>query len=140
MMKTDFDEWLALLAAGNKGGPDLCPGVIPAAVRGQAWTCAIELPGDYSGATIAGAIRVTPDAPSALATMTVTSGTYSGATNTTTFTASLAAGTGSNSTGALPADTDGNGYVALPAALTITPSGGSPELLMGWAFIVQGKV
>jgi len=139
-MKTDFDEWLAMLAAGNKGGPDLCPSIIPAAVRGNAWTCPIELPGDYSTATIAGAVRSAPDASSVLVTMTVSSGTYSSATNTTTFTASLASGTGSNSTGALPTDTDGNGYVALPAAFTITPSGGSAELLMGWAFIVQGKV
>jgi hypothetical protein len=139
-MKTDFDEWLAILAAGKKGGPDLCPGIIPAAVRGDPWTCPLELPGDFSGATITGAVRSTPDAASVLANMTVSSGTYSSAANTTLFTATLASGTGSNSTGSLPADTDGNGIVALPAAFTITPSGGSAELLMGFAFIVQGKV
>lgn len=139
-MKTDFDEWLAVLAAGNKGGPDISPGIIPAAVRGNAWVCPIELPGDWSGVTIAGAIRVAPDAGAVLATFTVTSGTYSSGAQTTTFTASLASGTGTNSTGALPADTDGNGLAVFPAAFTITPSGGVAELLLGFAFIVQGKV
>lgn len=139
-MKTQFDEWLAVLAAGSKGGPDLSPGIIPAAVRGDAWKCLLELPGDWSTATIAGAIRSSPDAGSVLATFTVGNGTYNSLTQTTTFTATLAGGSGSNSTGSLPGDSDGNGVAMFPAAFTITPSGGTAELMLGWAFIVQGKV
>lgn len=138
-MKTDFDEWLAVLAADRKGGRDFL-GIIPGATRGDAWQCLIELPGDFSGATIAGAIRSAPDASGVLASFTVGSGTYSTVTQSTTFAASLASGTGSNSTGVLPADSDGNGYAAFPAAFTITPAGGSAELLFGFAFILRGKV
>ena len=139
-MKTEFDEWLAVLAAGQKGGPDLSPGIIPAAVRGDPWKAPIELPGDYSTATLTGRIRIAPDAGAVLATMTITAGTYNSTTQTTTFTASLPGGSGSNGTGSLPADTDGNSVAAFPATFTITYADATSELLLGFAFVVQGKV
>jgi hypothetical protein len=139
-MSNPFDTWLQELAAANKGGSSITSGIIPPAVRGDKWQTVLELPGDWSTATIAGVIRNTPDAGSALATMTVTGGTYDSGTNTTRFTASLAAGSGTNSTGGLPSDDDGNGVVRFPAAFTITPSGGTAELLFGFAFVLLGKV
>lgn len=139
-MQTAFDDWLRLLAAAGKGGSEITPSIVPPAVRGDAWKCVIELPGDFSEATITGAIRNTPDAPATLASFSVSGGTYSSGTSTTTFTATLASGTGSNSTGILPADEDGDAIVALPAAFAITYLDGSAEMLFGFAFIVTGKV
>jgi hypothetical protein len=139
-MSTRFDTWLQELAAAEKGGAEITSRIIRPAVRGDAWQALIELPGDWSSATITGAIRSEPDATGTLAAFTVSSGTYSSGTDTTTFTASLASGSGSNSTGSLSADDEGDGVVKLPAAFTITPSGGNAELLFGFAFVVLGKV
>lgn len=139
-MKTTFDNWLQQLAAAGKGGSALTEIDLPPATRGLAWTLPITLEGDWTGATIAAAIRATPDASTALATLTMTSASYDSSTGFTAWTASLASGTGANSTGALPADTDGNGVEYFPISFLITPSGGSQSLLFGGAFILLGKV
>jgi len=139
-MATSFDEWLQQLAAAGKGGSALSLIDLPPATRGLAWSLPILLQGDWTSGAIAAVIRATPDAASALATLTVSSASYDAVTGFTTWTASLASGTGSNSTGVLPADTDGNGIEAFPISFLITPSGGSQSLLFGGAFTLLGKV
>lgn len=139
-MSTTFDDWLKQLAAAGKGGTSLSTTDLPPATRGLAWSLPILLQGDWTGATIAAAIRAAPDAASALATVTVSSASYSSSTGFTTWTASLASGTGANSTGVLPADTDGNGVETFPISFLITPSGGAQSLFFGGAFTLLGKV
>lgn len=139
-MKTTFDPWLQQLAAAGKGGIALAADEIPTATRGLAFSYPIVLEGDWTGATIAAVIRSSPDAASALATLTVSSASYDSVSGFTTWTASLASGTGANSTGSLPADTDGGGVEAFPISFLMTPSGGAEFLLFGGAFILLGKV
>lgn len=136
-MATTFDTWLHTLQAGGKGGASVS---LKLATRGLAWEDVIEISGDWSDATIEGSIRAAPDAASALATVTVSAGTYDAGDDVTTFDVSLASGTGSNSTGILPSDSDGDGVEYLPIAFYMTPSGGSKELLFGAAFPLTGKV
>ena len=133
-MATTFDEWLRQLALARKG-----PLRLPAATRGLSWSEPIRLSGDWTGATLAGAIRIGPDAGgAALASFTVTGPVV--ADGYSTFTLSLAAGSGGNSTGVLPADDEFDGIVELPFSLLITPSGGSQQLLVGGVFPLLGKV
>ena len=139
-METVFDNWLRQLAAAGKGGADLSLTDIPPATRGNAWSMTVRFAGDWTTAAIAGTIRAEPDAASALATLSFTGGSYDGGTGYTTWTASLAAGTGSNSTGILPADTDGDGVEVFPMAVYLTPSGGTAQLLWAGLFTLLGKV
>jgi hypothetical protein len=139
-MATAFDEWLQQLAAAGKGGSALSTRDIPPATRGLAWSMPIVLAGDWTSGTIAASIRSAPDAGSALATVSMTSASYDPVTGQTTWTASLASGTGSNSTGVLPADTDGNGVETFPISFLLTPSGSTQSLLFGGAFTLLGKV
>lgn len=139
-MPTPFDDWLQALAAAGKGGSALTAQDIPSATRGLPWSMPIVLQGNWTGATITAAIRAAPDAGSALATLTVTSASYNSSTGYTTWTASLASGSGANSTGSLPADTDGNGVEMFPISFLMTPSGGTEFLLFGGALTLLGKV
>lgn len=139
-MKTAFDVWLQALAAAGKGGSALTADEIPTATRGTAFSYPIVMLGDWTGATIAAAIRAAPDAASALATLTISSASYNGVTGYTTWTATLASGTGANSTGSLPADTDGDGVEIFPISFLFTPSGGTQSLLFGAPFVLLGKV
>ncbi len=139
-MKTAFDDWLQQLAAAGKGGSLLADDEIPTATRGEVFTYPIVLPGNWAGGTIEASIRATPDAASALATLSISSASYDSVTGMTTWTASLASGTGTNSTGSLPADADGNGFEAFPISFFFTPSGGTRQLLFGAPFILLGKV
>lgn len=139
-MPTTFDTWLRELAAAGKGGSALSSVDIPPATRGMAWSMPILLQGDWTGGTMAASIRSEPDAASVLVTLTVSSASYDSGTDFTTWTASLASGTGSNSTGALPADTDGDGVETFPISFLLTPSGGTESLLFGGAFTLLGKV
>lgn len=133
-MSTTFDDWLRHLGVARKG-----PLRLPAATRGLAWSEPIRLSGDWTGATLAGAIRMAPDASgAALASFTITGPVVAGGYST--FTASLAAGTGANSTGILPGDDDLDGAVELPFSFLITPSGGAQQLLVGGVFPLLGKV
>jgi hypothetical protein len=139
-MQTAFDDWLQQLAAAGKGGASLTDSEVPTATRGLAFTYPIVMAGDWTGGTIAASIRATPDAATALVTLTVSSASYDSVTGYTTWTASLASGTGANSTGALPADTDGDGVETFPISFLFTPSGGTQSLLFGAPFILLGKV
>ena len=136
-MNTSFDTWLQALAAGGKGGAGI---KLKTATRGLKWEDDIEIAGNWSTATLEGSISASPDAASALATVTIGSPSYDSDDDVTVWTVSLAAGTGSDSTGILPSDTDGDGVEYLPIAFYLTPSGGSKELLFGAAFPLTGKV
>jgi hypothetical protein len=130
-MQTAFDEWLAALRLANKG-----PIVLKAATRALAWTDTdFSLVGDWSGAAIEGGIAVTPGAAE-IATFTVSALVYDSVADKTSWSLSLASGTGANSTGALPADEDGDGVTYLPFALRLTPSGGAKDLMVGGVFVL----
>lgn len=135
-MNTTFDTWLRELAAAGKGGSALTTLDIPPATRGDAWSMPVQIEGDYSAETLTATIRSAPDAGSALATVTISAASYDSGTGFTSWTASLASGTGSNSTGSLPADTDGSGEEKFPIAFNLTPFG----LIFGGAFTLLGKV
>lgn len=137
---TAFDKWLATLRLNGRALPSSEAAQVAVAVRGLAWSMSVKIAGNHSTATLAGAIRSAPDAPSALASFTIGSGSFDAGTNKTTWTVSLAAGTGAGSTGSLPASTDGEGVIVLPAMIHITPSGGSEKLLFGFPFTLVGKV
>lgn len=139
-MPTPFDDWLQQLAAAGKGGSLLTATDIPPAVRGNAWSMPIRFAGDWTTGTIAGSLRAAPDAASALAAISFTAGSFDSVTGFTTWTASLASGTGANSTGSLPADTDGDGVEQFPMAVYLTPSGGAQLMLFGGLFTLLGKV
>ncbi len=132
-MAGEFDSWLRALSAAGKGPAPL------AATRGRRFSDDIWLPGDWTGATVAGQVRAAPDASgSPLVTFTCPAPVV--ADGWSKFTLSLASGTGANSTGALPADGDGSGLASFPYDLTITPSGGVPELLLGGPFNLIGRI
>jgi hypothetical protein len=139
-MATDFDNWLRELAQAGKGGSALSSVDIPAAVRGEAWAWPIFLEGNWTSATMEATIRSAPDAASVLATVSIGSASYDSGTGFTSWAGSLAAGTGSNSTGSLPVDTDGSGEEKFPLALYMTPSGGTKMMILGGAFTLLGKV
>jgi hypothetical protein len=133
-MTLPYDNWLAQLKAGGKGGFEL-----PPATRGRKYAFAFQAQHDFTGATIRAEIRAAPDAGgAALATMAVTGPVV--AAGVSTFTISLAAGSGANSTGALPADGDGDGIVWLWLDVLLTPSGGDEELLFGSVLPLLGRI
>lgn len=138
-MSTEFDTWLAELASAGKGGSDLTDSDIPPATRGLAWSMPIVFAGNWTSATITGTISASPDAASPLATLSFDTASYDSGLQETTWNASLASGTGSNSTGSLPADTDGDGVERFPLAVYLTPSGGTQMMLFGGLFTLLGK-
>lgn len=138
-MATTFDDWLVAMGAAGKGGDKLA-GLVTPAIRGLKWTLPVRLQGNYLSATLTGFVLAAPDAASPLATITVGSPTYDSGTGYTSWTASLASGTGANSTGVLPADGEGDGVVSLPAAFHLTPSGGDEDVLFAFEFKLLGKV
>lgn len=131
---SQFDGWLRELAAANKGG---FVTRLPDATRTLAWSTPVVLPGDWTGAVLEGTISASPDAASALATFAVSGPVVAGGTST--FTISLASGTGANTTGSLPADGTGAGFIELPYMLRLTPSGGVKDTLFGGLFPLLGK-
>lgn len=136
-MAGQFPEWLATLRKAGKGPVALADGW-PVAVRGLEWELEVELPGDWTGATLAGTVSASPDAGTDLVEFAVTGPSVSG--GYTYFTLSLASGTGADSTGALPGDGDASGEEEFPFMLRITPSGGYAETVCGGMFPVIGKV
>lgn len=139
-MRTAFDDWLQLAAAAGKGGSSLTLKDVRPAVRGDPWSMIVRLSGNWLTATLTAAIRAAPDAATSIADLTVSSPSYDSAAGKTTWTLSLAGGTGANTTGSLPPDTDGDGREVFPLAATLQPAGGSPQLLFAAAFYVSGKV
>lgn len=134
-MAGQYDDWLRELAAGGKTE---LPGKIALATRGMYWSDIVEIEGEWTGSTLEGTVRSSPDAPTALVTFAVEGPTI--ADGYTVFVISLAAGTGANSTGILPADSDENGEESFPFMLRFTPLGGEEELLVGGLLPVVGFV
>ena len=133
-METTFDPWLRALRDAEKG-----PVVLTQATRGKAWEHAVAMAGDWSGSTMRGEVRSYPDAEGdPLATFVVSGPVI--ADGYSTFTLSLAAGNGENSTGNLPADSDADGIERFPFDLLITPSGEEEELLFGGFLPIRGRI
>lgn len=131
MSTEQFQPWLAALrSAGQLADP------IPPATRGLKWEEPIEIEGDWTGAALEGSLRASPDG-SVLATFSLSGPVV--ADGVSTWIASLAAGSGSNSTGALPADADADGVERFACMFRLTPSGGDKDLLFGGMFTVLGN-
>lgn len=126
---TTFDEWLRGLGAAQKG-----PVTLPAASRGRVWNTSIALPGDWTGATLRGEIRLDPDASPALVAFTVSGPSVGGGESL--FSLSLT----DAQTSSLPSDSDGDGIEYFPFDLLLTPSGGDEELLFGGTFTLLGRI
>jgi len=129
-MSSAYTDWLLSL---GKLRADL-----PPCVRGLAVSHTLTYPGNVTTATLAGSVKAAPDATSELAVFTI--GTPVFADGVTTWTFSLAAGSGSNSTGALPADTNGDGVEMFIYDLLLTISGGTARRIAGGLFPVSGFV
>ena len=121
------DEWRRQLKAMNKGPVDLRTG------RHAPFSRTISLPGDLTGATLAGQVRLYPDQGGA-ALVAFTVGALAVVSGRTNFTISLTEA----QIEALPAATPGEGAVTLIYDLLLTPSGGIKEPLWGGHFIVVG--
>lgn len=134
---SQWAEWLRALRAARRGPVGESDGW-PSATRGLAWSAPVAIAGDWTGASLEGTISSSPDAESPLATFSVSGPVV--ADGWSTWTLSLAAGTGADSTGALPADVDQDGVVRLPFMVRITPDGGDQQLLFGGLFTVVGAV
>lgn len=124
------DEWRRQLAAMNKGPLDLRTG------RHAPFARTISLPGNLTGATLTGQVRLYPDAPGdPLVAFTVGALAVVGAR--TEFPISLTEVQLENPA-IIPAAPAGEGEVTLVYDLHLTPSGGAREPLWGGHFIVIG--
>lgn len=120
-------EWLRQLAAANKRGVALR---VP---RHAPFVQAISLPGDFTGATLIGQVRLYPDAPgAALVALTVAGPVL--ALGRSKFTLTLTEA----QIEALPAAAVGEAEVTLVYDLLLTTAAAAKELLMGEEFIVIG--
>jgi len=132
-MNADFPEWLELLATAKKG-----PLQMPVAVRGQEYSHHIRVEGDFTGDTLTGQVRASPDADSPLVSFSI--GTPDFDAGFTTWTVSLAQGSGANSTGVLPVDGTGTGVQYFPYDFLLQISGSNPERLIGGLLPVSGHI
>lgn len=126
---TPFDDWLQQLAAAKKG-----PWPIPIH-RGLPFEYVIALEGNWTGSTLIGGLRLSPDAPDpVLVSFTVTGPVV--VASVSTFTLSLT----KVQTAALPSDAEADGVVELVYDLLFTPSGGTQQRLFGGVANLIGKV
>ncbi|TYC93055.1 hypothetical protein [Novosphingobium sp. BW1] len=99
----------------------------------------VSLPGDWTGATMRAEARLYPDAAGdPIATFAVVGPILDG--DLSTWTLSLAAGSGADSTGAFPSDADLDGVERFAVDVLLTPSGGSEEILFGGVLPLLGSV
>lgn len=129
---TTFEDWLRRLAVA-----ELLVENVPPAFRAIKWEQPVEIEGNYTGAALEGSVSLAPNS-TPLAVFSFTGPVVAGGFST--WTASLAAGTGANSTGKLwtdAGDGDGNGLIELAMMLRLTPSGGSQDVLLGGVFTVM---
>ena len=123
-MQTQWSDWLAAESAAGRSGIVLSAHPI---VRGQAYELVLPIPADVSGDAFAGGIYIGPDADnSALASFTVTVGSFSG--GFTNVTLALAATATDDEP---PADADLDGVAEVIMKLDYTPSGGSAARCLG---------
>ena len=123
---TPYADWLASLGALRAD--------LPPCVRGLAVSHTLTYPGNVTTATLAGSIKASPDAPTELAALTVSTPVF--ADGVTTWTFSLSGG----QTLALPADTNFNGVTTLIFDLLLTLPGGTAQRIAGGLFTVSGFV
>ena len=123
---TPYASWLASLGALRAD--------LPPCVRGLAVSHTLTYPGNVTTATLAGSIKASPDAPTELAALTVSTPVF--ADGVTTWTFSLSGG----QTLALPADTTFNGVTTLIYDLLLTLSGGTAQRIAGGLFPISGFV
>ena len=131
-MNHQFKDWLAVHAAGNRGGvarPDL------AITRGREWTARLALTGDFTADTLFGSIGLEPnDGVSEVADFSVVAGAFSGGETAFDFTLSAA------QTATIPADADGDGLLWLPFDISREPLGAAPYIILSGVVPVQGSV
>lgn len=132
-MTTQWNIWKNTLSAQQKGPHDLTP-----ATRGQFYQVPIIAAGDLTAATLTGSVRSSPDSTSTLAVFSVAAPTF--ADGKTTWVASLAEGSGANSTGSLPVDGDGNGVEQFPYDFLLKFPGEKAERLFGGLLPVSGHI
>ena len=121
-------EWLRALAAAGRGPLGI------AAVRGEALTRTITISADLTDSVMAGSIRTSPDAATALVDFAITLPTVTAGIST--FTLSLTA----EQVDTLPADTAARGVIELPWAVRLTMPEYEEATLVGGVFTLAGRV
>lgn len=134
-MKTPFDDWLAEKRRARKGGA-----VLRSGSRGRAFRQPMLIPGDFSGASWRGQVRIHPDAEALLASFTFSAGVYNAAIGKTLVTFSLPGGSGADGTGSLPLPTDGSTIAVFPFEVLCTPAGGTEDEFLAGAIPIIGRV
>ncbi len=124
-----YKSWLNLLSVAKKG-----PVTIDPAVRGQAYSHTLSLPGNLTTATLKGEVRANPDSNATLAAFTIGTPVYDG--ERTRWAYSLSASV----TGSLPVDGDGDGVEYFPFDFLLTLSGGDAERLIGGILPLSGHI
>lgn len=124
-----FPDWTAQLAADQVGPRDM-----PAITRGLSHSVTLSLSGNYSGDTFIMKLKASPDAPTALATFTCTTGAFANSLTPVTLTLLTAAQT------TLPPDTDGNGIETLVYDIICDPAVGEPYRILGGYQPISGAV
>lgn len=128
-MKTPFEDWLAMLKASEHGPVEW------RADRGRIFSANIDFPGDLTGATMRGEVRLGPDTPDPPeAEFNISAPQVGG--GETRFNVALAAA----DVDALPADEPADGFVTLAYDLLITLDGDIERLLFGGPFFVFGRI
>lgn len=131
---TQFDIWMRALSAAQKG-----PVTLPGASRGRSYTTTVSIDGDWAGATMRAEARLYPDAPGdPIATFNVEGPVIEAGMSV--FTLTLAAGTGSNSTGVFPADAALDGVTRFAVDVLLTVPGAEEDLLFGGVLPILGRV
>lgn len=129
-MASQWSTWLQYHAAAGKGGVTLA-----AASRDRIHKLIFNLTGDWTGATLRGQLRASPDAPgSPLAEYAISGPVVAG--GVTTFTCRLEP---ADFVG-IPADSDLDGVEELPFDFLLTPSGGEEELFFAGVLPVTGRI
>lgn len=124
--QTQFPEWLYALGGRRVD--------MPTADRGFSVEHTITFPGNVTTATLAGTIKVSPDATVEEATWSIETPSF--ADGVTSWVVSL---TGVQ-TAALPADANGDGVECFLYDFILTLSGGEPRRIMGGIFPLAGFV
>jgi hypothetical protein len=128
-MATHFDGWLSALRAAQKGPVTLY------AHRGLVFGTNVILPGDLTGATLRGQVRIGPEAPGdPLATFNATGPAVGGGQSI--FNVALA----DHEVEGLPAPTPGENTITFAYDLLIARPSYNEEVLFGGPFIVIGVV
>lgn len=135
-MATPFDGWLRELEAAGKGPVTL------RATRGRKLVFTLRMVGNWTDSVLRGEVRDKLDSGEPLAQFTISAPVVAtiDTVEKSTFTISLPAGNGTNSTGSLPADARKAGFIELPFDILAIRPGKDEELLIGGSLRVMGRV